>query len=52
MKVGAALFGDGEAVLIDGQDSGGDGYYLGEERGKRLRVTGTVIDRHDFPAFI
>ena len=52
MKVGAALFGDGEAIFVDGIDFWPDGYYLGEERGKRLRVTGTVIDRHDLPVFI
>lgn len=51
-KVGAALWGTGEAVFIDGIDSWPDGFYLGGERGKRLRVTGTVIERHDLPVFI
>jgi hypothetical protein len=29
-----------------------DGYYLGGEQGKRVRVTGTVIERHNLPVFI
>ena len=53
VKVGAALYGDGEAIFIDGINSWADGNYFGGERGKsRLRVTGTVIERHDLPVFI
>jgi hypothetical protein len=51
-KVGAALSGDGESIFIDGLDSWPDGYYFGGDRGKRLRVTGTVIERHDLPIFV
>ncbi|OAI49620.1 hypothetical protein AYO44_06345 [Planctomycetaceae bacterium SCGC AG-212-F19] len=51
-KVGASLCGDGEAIFIDGIHSWPAGYYFGGEQGKRLRVTGTVIERHDLPVFI
>lgn len=51
-KVGAALWGEGETVFIDGLNSWPDGFYLGGEKGKRLCVTGTVIERHDLPVFI
>lgn len=52
MKVGAALLEEGSAIFIDGMQSWPDGFYLGEERGKRLIVAGTVIERHDLPVFI
>ncbi len=51
MKAGAALFGEGPMIFIDGIQWP-DGYYLGGDRGKRVRVTGTVIERHDLPVFI
>jgi hypothetical protein len=50
-KVGPALSGNGEAIFIDGMNSWPDDFCLGD-RGKRLRVTGTVIERHDLPVFI
>jgi hypothetical protein len=52
MKIGAALFGDENTIFIDGIDSWPNGYWLGNKPGKRLRVTGTVIERHDLPVFI
>ncbi len=51
-KIGAALWGEGETIFIDTMDSWPDGYYHGGEQGKRVRVTGTVIERHDLPVFI
>lgn len=51
-KIGAALYGDGEAIFIDGIHSWPDGLYLGGDEGRRVRVTGTVVERHDLPVFI
>ncbi len=51
-KLGATLTGEGEPIFIDGIDGWPDGFYLGGDRGKRVRVTGMVIERHDLPVFI
>src|SRR5262249_1287870 len=51
-KIGATLWGDGQSIYIDGIHSWPAGCYFGDDRGKRLRVTGTVIERHDLPVFI
>src|SRR5262245_58909581 len=51
-KLGAVLLGESGEIWIDGLDAWPDGFYLGGDRGKRLRVTGTVIERHDLPVFI
>lgn len=50
-KLGAQLLGDGADIFIDGLDSWPTGFYLGGRKGKRLYVTGTVIERSDLPAF-
>lgn len=51
MKVGPILSDKQGSIFIDGEHWPDD-YYFGGERGKRLQVTGTVIERHDLPVFI
>lgn len=51
-RMGALLAGDGPEVWIDGRDCWPSGLYLGGDRGKRVRVTGTVIERADLPVFV
>jgi tetratricopeptide (TPR) repeat protein len=51
-KLGALLEGKGNHIWIDGIDGWPSGYYRGEGQAKRVRVTGTVIERHDLPVFI
>jgi len=51
-KVGAALWGEGRTIFIDGVHSWPEGYYFGGEQGRRLQVSGTVVERHDLPVFI
>lgn len=41
-KLGAAVYNGEELVWIDGLESWPEGYYLGEKKGKKVRVTGTV----------
>lgn len=48
-KIGAVLLGDRQMIWIDGLSSWPDGFYLGEDRGKRVRGTGTVIQKSDLP---
>jgi hypothetical protein len=50
-KMGAALSGEGETIFIDGMDWWPADCFAGD-RGKRVRVTGTVIERYDLPVFI
>lgn len=50
-KLGALLAGDGPDIWIDSLDSWPAGFYLDGRQGKRVRVTGTVIERYDLPAF-
>jgi hypothetical protein len=54
MKVGALLVCDGDmgGIFIDGLSFWPDGYYSGGEKGRRVRVTGTVIQKADLPVFI
>jgi hypothetical protein len=51
-ELGAVLQGQGGAIWIDGLSSWPEGLYLGGDRGKPLRVTGTVIERFDLPVFV
>lgn len=51
-KLGALLVGDGGSVWIDGLDRWPEGLSGGGDKGKRLRVTGTVIKRDDLPVFV
>lgn len=52
-KSGALLRGDSsQEIWIDGLDSWPNGFYLGGDKGKRVRVTGTVIMRADLPAYV
>lgn len=52
-KLGAVLvLDDGGVLWIDGLDAWPEGYYEGGDRGKRLRVTGTLIRRDDLPVFV
>jgi hypothetical protein len=46
-KLGAALLGKDFYIWIDGLYD-----WPNEMRGKRVSVTGTVIERHDLPVFI
>ncbi len=46
-KLGALLVGDTGTIWIDGLD-----YWPAEARGKRLQVTGKVIERSDLPVFV
>ena len=50
-KRGALLETETGTVWIDGLESWPEGYYEGDGTGKRLRVTGTVVERHDLPVF-
>jgi hypothetical protein len=50
-KLGALLLGEGE-IWIDGLDGWPEGFYLGGDKGKRVRVTGIVIEKHDLPVFV
>ncbi len=49
MCMGAAFC---PVIYIDGLDSWPDGFYLGGDNGKRVRVTGTIIKRSDLPVYI
>jgi hypothetical protein len=51
-RLGALLQGEGGAIWIDGLDSWPEGFYSGGDRGKRLRVCGTVITKDDLPVFV
>jgi len=51
-KLGAQLLGNEDDIWIDGLDSWPDGFYFGGDKGKRLRVTGTVIQKDDLPVFV
>jgi hypothetical protein len=50
--LGALLLGDRDEIWINGLDAWPDGFYTGGDKGKRLRVTGTVIKRADMPVFL
>ncbi len=52
-KLGALLeTEDGNIIWMDDKDSWPEGYYLGEDNRKTLKVTGTVIEKYDKPVFI
>lgn len=51
-KCGAMLVGETGMIWIDGLDGWPVGFYDGGTQGKRLRVTGTVIERDDLPVFV
>ena len=52
-KGGAVLVTDDDVhVWIDGLDSWPEGFYRGGDRGKRLRVTGTLDQDHGLPVFV
>jgi hypothetical protein len=50
--LGASLQTEQGTIFIDGRDSWQEGFYSGGDRGKHLRVTGTVIKRDDVPVFV
>jgi hypothetical protein len=51
-KLGALLDNGTNIIWIDGLDEWPEGFYPGEGKGKRVRVTGTVIKRDDLPVFV
>jgi hypothetical protein len=51
-KLGAVLEGEKDMIWIADLDSWPNGFYPGAGKGKRLRVTGTVIKRDDMPVYI
>jgi hypothetical protein len=51
LKLGALLQGDGEWIWLEGM-SWPNGLYGGGDKGKRVRVTGTVIKNDDLPVFV
>lgn len=51
-KLGALLQVAEGAIWIDGLDAWPEGFYLGGDQGKRIRVTGTVIKKADMPVFV
>ena len=51
-KLGALLETETGNVWIDGLESWPEGFYQGPGTGKRLRVTGVVVERHDLPVFV
>ena len=51
-KLGAMLeMEDGTNIWID-LDAWPAGYYLGEDKNKTLKVTGTLSEKYDLPVFI
>jgi hypothetical protein len=50
-KIGAELKGDGFSVFIEGLDSWPAGYYVAGDKGRRVRVTGMLIEAYDLPVF-
>ena len=52
-KLGAQVLAkDGSAIWIDEMESWPEGYYFGEDDGKILKVTGTVIEKYDLPVYV
>jgi aminoglycoside 3-N-acetyltransferase len=51
-KLGALLRGPGPEIWIADLDGWPEGYYLGGDSGRRVRVRGTVVERHDLPVFV
>lgn len=50
-KLGAELVGDGFSVYIEGLDGWPPGYYVAGDKGRRVRVTGTLVEAFDLPVF-
>ena len=48
-KLGAVLLTRDGLVYIDGLESWPNGFYLGGDKGRRVRVKGTLIERADLP---
>ncbi len=51
-KGGAEVIGADFSVWIDGLDSWPEGYYMGGDRGKRVKVIGILAEDHVLPVFI
>jgi hypothetical protein len=51
-KFGAQLWTERGDVWIDNLPRWPEGFYSGGDKGKRLRVTGTLIKRDDMPVFV
>jgi hypothetical protein len=51
-KLGALLVSDGADIWIDGLSWWPDSVLQAAKAGKRVRVTGTAIERYDLPVFI
>src|SRR5262245_1316981 len=51
-KLGALLPGEGTSIWIDGLDQWPSSVVGASGHGKRLRVTGVVIEKLDTPAFV
>ncbi len=51
-KLGALLITKDGHIWIDAMKEWPNGYYLGGDSGKNLRVTGIVIEKYDLPVFI
>ncbi len=50
--MGAELVGDDIHLWIDGLNAWPDGFYAGGDRGKKVRVTGTLDEDHGLPVFV
>ena len=51
-KLGALLITEDGSIWINGKEEWPKGYYYGGDNGKKLKVTGTVIEKYDLPVFI
>lgn len=51
-KLGALLTGDNFSIWVDDLESWPEGFYQSGDVGKRIKVTGTVIERYDLPVFV
>ncbi len=49
---GAEVVGTDFSVWIDSLDAWPEGYYVGSDRGKRVKVTGVLAEDHGLPVFI
>jgi hypothetical protein len=50
-KLGAQVRGKRAGIWVDGLDGWPEEYWRGEGTSRRVRVTGTVVQRHDLPVF-
>ncbi|UII76234.1 hypothetical protein LV716_00095 [Flagellimonas sp. HMM57] len=51
-KLGAMLVTEDGSIWINGKQEWPRGYYYGDDNGKKLKVTGTVIKKYDLPVVI